>query len=126
MNNQRPLEAPGKIDRSDLADQELVQKSSKMLKEIADLFAPRGREHVGSVCLHFYAGTNLMTAKNEIDLMTQKVNMNMSQEAITLMMPEIRDRIFEAFGAQRSKLGPKTVEETRDSGEQVIKTSLDS
>lgn len=127
MSNDRSnIEAPGKIDRSDIADQDLVSKTSEMVKDVAKFLAPHGREHVGTVALHFYAGADLMTAKNEIILVTQKVAINMSHDAITLMMPEIRDRIFEAFGATRSKLGPKTVEEVRDLGETVIKTSLDN
>jgi hypothetical protein len=52
--------------------------------------------------------------------------MIINREAVTLMMPEIRDRIFEAFGAEKQRLGVQTQEEVRDTGGTVVKTSLDS
>jgi hypothetical protein len=116
----------GNINRENVGDQELVRHTRRLLIDIADKLGVKNYEHVGSVALHFYAGTDIMGAKQEIALVTQTANMIINREAVTLMMPEIRDRIFEAFGAEKQRLGVQTQEEVRDTGGTVVKTSLDS
>lgn len=105
---------------------ERATQAARLVRQAADAVAPHGKEHVGTVCLHFFAGTDFISAKMEIVMVTQPVNLKMSPEAATLMIPEIRDKIFEMFGAQKQKLSPKTQEETLDTGGSLIKTSLDS
>lgn len=99
----------------------LVSQAAQALKDSIP-----EKEYLGTLCLHFYAGTNLTTAENKITLVTQRVDLEINPDVAGMMMPEIRDRVFEALGGKQMALKPKTVEETLDLGETVIKTSLDS
>lgn len=100
---------------------EKVRFVNKRLREIGEALQPIGsKEYLCSVALHFYAGSNLLTAESTLDMASHKTG-DISQQAVTLMLPEIRDRIFEMFGAQQQRLAPMTVEETKDTlGEAAV------
>lgn len=106
-------------------DNELVRVVNRHIMEVSDLVNPDGHEHLGSLALHFYARLNSITQDAEFSIVTQKVKMNISHAAVTALMPEIKDRIYAALGAEKQRLAPMTVEETRDTGGQVIQTRFD-
>lgn len=102
------------FERVEDNDNEKTKAASRLLVQAAELAKPDGREHLGSIALHFYAGTGFMHHK--MDLITQRANWNLSTQAAGVFIEEIRDRIFEMLGASKLKLAPQTVEEAKDAG----------
>jgi hypothetical protein len=115
-----------RIVRDEIKDQEKIRVAKNKIREARDLLKPYGQEPVGTIVLHLYSGLDLLTGLGNVSVITQSVDMNISQEAVKHLIPEIKWRVLEALGGRALKLSPKTVEETQDLGQKIIKTSLDS
>jgi hypothetical protein len=105
-----------------------VRHCNKLLLEISDEMLPAHATHLGSIALHFYATTNTLDGTTAAAMATQRVNMRISSmpDVGTSFMQEIRDIIYESFGASKGRLAPQTQEEVRDTGGQIIKTRFDN
>lgn len=105
-----------KVTREELKKGNDTLEANRKIAGAAELFKPYGREWIGTLAFHFYAGTQLNTSTGEIQIATQRVNWNLSKEAGATVHDELREMVQGSLGLEKQKLAPSTVEETQDMG----------
>lgn len=117
MAQNKQIPKPENVEREDRSNSEDARKACQLLREAALYAMPYGAEPEFVIALNFFTRKNIVTGQVEVGVSTVRSNeVTLTEDAISAILPEVRNSVVHHLGGQIMTMGPKTnasIEEER-------------